>query len=72
MTTNLKTGSRLNVIEEFLWFIAANVVLKTQTPQQYAPIAAHLYIQQVNSIVEANGNTTDECKTNVLDCPMVA
>ncbi len=42
-TANLKTESRLNESEGELWFTVANVALKTQTTQRYAPTVAHPY-----------------------------
>jgi hypothetical protein len=40
-TANLKTESKLNEIEEELWFTVVSVALKTQTMQRYAPSVAH-------------------------------
>jgi hypothetical protein len=41
MTANLKTELNLNEIEEYLWFTAVNVVLKTRMMQKCAPNAEH-------------------------------
>jgi hypothetical protein len=43
MTANLKTELNLNEIEEYLWFTAVNVVLKTRMMQKCAPNAEHLF-----------------------------
>ncbi len=59
-TTNLKGKSILLLIEEFLWFIAADVEPKTPTPTLTAQIVALPSTRLVNATLEVTENTTDE------------
>jgi hypothetical protein len=71
-TANFKTKYSLLLIEEFLWFTAANVAPKTLTPTPCAPTAARPSTPSVNVTLEATENTTAKWKTNALACPMAA
>ncbi len=72
ITANLKTVSSLNEIRDNFWFIAVNVVPKTQITQKTAQTAAHLSTVLVNNIREAIRNTTSELKENASVYPTAA
>lgn len=57
------------LFEEFYWFIVANVVPKTQTQTLTAQTVGPLCTRSVNATLEANENTIDAWRTNVLVCP---
>jgi len=68
VTANLKNKNNLIVIGRKIWFIVADVALKTQTLIPFAQIAVHPFTQLANATREATESIIAEWKTSALAC----